>query len=277
MLAYKLGINSGNRVLITLEIPRDAKTNMERSSIFDRRYAQYRANKVIVRKIEGLDGKELPTANSIGFVDILTYNVGDTLESMFEKDIEKVCASGIHFFLEKKVALNYGYESEPRRIGFVQPWKKMLNGVVELWHENGARKAMATFRDGKRNGQYLSWHTNGERYVEATLVNGEFDGRYVSWYDNGGLYLDMNYRMGKLDGECRGYHKNGKMSNLKNYVNGVENGIFTSWYETGQKIEEYFYVNGKREGMLRHWRQDGSVLRETRYVNNEVVENTMYD
>jgi hypothetical protein len=56
MIGYKIAKNGDRRVIVTLEIPADALTNMGRSTVAVRETATYRVNKVIVLKIEDSEG-----------------------------------------------------------------------------------------------------------------------------------------------------------------------------------------------------------------------------
>ena len=85
MLGYKASKNGDTRVIVTLEIPEDAITNMKRKDIVNAETAKYRCNKAKVLKIEDEDGKEYSYATSIYYnyismfvtkTSTLTYNVG---------------------------------------------------------------------------------------------------------------------------------------------------------------------------------------------------------
>jgi hypothetical protein len=106
MLGYKIARHGAKRVLITLEIPEDAKTNLYRPSIVNKETAKYRTNKAKVLKIEDADGKSYDTATtSIYNKKKLTYRVGEVVEEpAFDPMLEVVCTEGIHFFLDKHVA-----------------------------------------------------------------------------------------------------------------------------------------------------------------------------
>ena len=64
MLGYKIAEHGNVRVLVTLEIPDDALTNMNRYDIFDAMKAKYRTNKAKVLDIEDEQGTKYTHANS---------------------------------------------------------------------------------------------------------------------------------------------------------------------------------------------------------------------
>lgn len=126
LLAYKAAASDGKRVIITLEIPPGALTNIDRKSVAVPETAKYRANKAKVLKIEGEDGTPYTTAKTAFFVEkALTYTVGEVIdEPGYDPDPEQVCSSGIHFFLSKCVAELYGLEM-------------IENGLYQVWQESG--------------------------------------------------------------------------------------------------------------------------------------------
>ncbi len=92
MIGYKIGTNDGMRVLVTLEISKDAKTNLDRTDIKDKEYAKYRCDRCKVLSIEDTDGNRYQSAkNSFYDKKIIEYKVGeDVIESNFNKDINIV-------------------------------------------------------------------------------------------------------------------------------------------------------------------------------------------
>ena len=59
MLAYTTGtLDDKTKLIITIEIPKDAKTNMARKDIYDKEHATYKTDKLIVKKIEDYCGNE---------------------------------------------------------------------------------------------------------------------------------------------------------------------------------------------------------------------------
>ena len=128
MIGYKAAFNENTRVVITLEIPDDALTNINRTSVVVKEKAKHRANKVKVLKIEDKQGKEYKTAETGFFREkILVYRVGETLEEpTYDTDIEQVCSRGIHFFLDKTVAEQYEI-------------LEIENGLLESFYDTGQK------------------------------------------------------------------------------------------------------------------------------------------
>jgi antitoxin component YwqK of YwqJK toxin-antitoxin module len=235
MIGYKAAIVGETRVLITLDIPDDAITNVARTSAVVKDTAKYRTNKAKVLKIEDDDGKEYTEAVT-GFYEykILTYKLNELVEvPEYDMDLEEVCSTGIHFFRTKRVAELYDRD-----------W--IENGLYQSWHDNGQKKAERTHVNGKLEGLHQRWYANGQKWEECTCVNGLIDGLYQRWYDNGQIQEECTYVDEKKEGLYQTWYSNGQKSEECTYVNGQRDGLYQTWYANGEKKEECRYVNGKR-------------------------------
>ena len=208
MIGYKVAKHGDTRVIVTLEIPEDAQTNMGRSSVAVRETATYRANKAKVLAIEDDSGASYASAASFSYnKKSLTYKVGEMIEEpSFNPDPEKVCAEGIHYFLSRRVAELYSLPVE--------------NGLYQSWHENGQKWEEAHYVDGKHHGLYQSWHPNGQKEIEMTCP----DGKCLYWHQNGQKYMEGTW------------------------VNGKRHGLFQRWNKNGTLLEEGIYEHGLNAG-----------------------------
>lgn len=246
MIGYKIAKNNSIRVVVTLEIPADAQTNMGRSSVAVRETAKYRASKAKVLAIEDASGTPYTTATSFSFdKKSLTYIVGEVIEEpTYNPDPEQVCAEGIHYFLTRRVAELYG-------LG------KVENGLFQKWHSNGQKNVEATYVDGKHHGPYQRWYENGQKDVEVTYIDGEFHGLYQGWHENGQKYEKITYVDGKRHGPYQSWHKNGQKWEEATYIDGKVTGLYQSWYSNGQKWDEATWVDGKFHGLYQRWHSNG--------------------
>ena len=213
MIGYKVAQTTDEkRVIITLDIPNDACTNMNRTNIVNKDTATYRTNKATVRSIEDENGNIYETATSCIYTDNqLTYNIGETLVvEDYDTNVENVCSTGIHYFLNRRVAELYGLDT-------------IKNGLYQKWHENGQKFEECTVVNGKCQGLYQQWHENGQKWVEYTYVNGKCQGLYQSWHENGQKRVEYTF------------------------VNGNFEGLYQKWDDNGKKLVEHTYVNGKRQ------------------------------
>lgn len=173
MLGYKVSLNGNVAVLITLEIPEDALTNLERRSIVNKQTAMYRTNKAKVIKIEDRNGtlyqtSEISDALKTLYVDEnkYIYRVGESIEDpMYHTDVENG-RHGIYFFLAKKVACQYNFNL----IGNFNPIK---DGYVVTWYPNGQKSSEGAIKNGDEEGWWQYWHINGQKYSEGLYKNGK--------------------------------------------------------------------------------------------------------
>jgi hypothetical protein len=219
MIGYKIAqvqLNEQDirRVLVTLEISNDDinfKSNLHRKDIIDATKAKYRCNKAKVLKIEDAEGKEYPEATTHCYQDKkLKYVVGEEVEEMnYNTDIEVVCGEGIHFFLDKEVALLYSLDD-------------VKDGLYQKWWDNGQKLKECTYRDGKLEGIYQEFWENGQKMEETTYRDGKLKGIYQSWFNNGQKWVECTYRYDKLEGLCKVWNFNGELIKECNYRDGKE-------------------------------------------------------
>ena len=207
MLGYKIAKSLGKRVVITLEIPEDAITNVKRSNIVNAETAKYRTMKAKVIKIEDSDGKTYNEAVSFNYKNSIKYKLDEELVSHdFDMNLEITCSTGIHFFLSKQMAETYGLVS-------------IENGILTAWHNNGVKESEITFVNNNAQGISYQWYENGKNKCECTFLNGILHGLHTEWYENGNKQKESTFVNGKLDG------------------------LFTEWNEKGDKTREYNYGN----------------------------------
>jgi antitoxin component YwqK of YwqJK toxin-antitoxin module len=265
MIGYKVAKNGGDtRVVITLEIPEDALTNMERSTIRVKDTAKYRTNKAIVVKIEDQKGNKYTSAKSFVHKDkSLTYTLGETLIiEDYDSDIEKVCSSGIHFFLNKHVAEVYELNKND-----------IENGLYQLWYDNGEKHIECIFKDKKLDGFYLACYENGQKAVECTYKDGEKDGFNQVWHENSQKSLECTYKDGIRVGFSQSWHENGQKCEECAYKDWKIDGFYQSWYDNGQKSSECTYKYGIIDGLYRSWHENGQKWVECTYKDGEQVNN----
>lgn len=225
MLAYKAAKDCKGElytnVVITLEIPEDALTNLERTSIVDKSKATYRTNKAKVLKIEDFNGNMYTTAFSV-YDESFDYNVGETkIVPNYHKDTEKVHVAGIHFFLEKEVAEFYAKDESH-------------NGLRKEWYEDGQQRSEMEYLDGKIVGTSKHWYPNGKLHEAITYEN-ENTTKVETWYMNGTKLSE--------------YH----------VINHKQDGLVSYWHDNGNQHVEEFYEYGTLI-YRKIWDKDGNAL-----------------
>ena len=261
MLGYKiaqvrLNNKENKRVLITLEIPNDAKTNINRENIFDPIKAKYRSNKVKVIKIQDENNYEYKEAESMFCLKKIIYIKGrETYERDFHQDLEVVCGEGIHFFLDKEVALNYGLNS-------------VENGIFQSWHDNG-QKSIETICKNHKYTEYQEWYENGNQYMKCSFLEGKLNGFHELWYSNGTKKKECYYQNGLLNGQYIEYYSTGKIKLQCMFIKGEKHGIYQEWFfNAGIVFIKCFYSKGKLDGLYQKWNTKGKKILEVHYKDN---------
>ena len=233
MLGYKIASNNGTRVLVTLSIPCNAKSNLNRDGIVDKEYAKYRCDRATVVSIKDEKGNKYNTALSLIYKGkTIEYKVGEEItESNYDKHVNIVCGEGIHFFLNKEIALLYGLD-------------KIENGEFKKWHDNGQLRVQTTYVDSKLHGEYKEWFDNSKLNKQTTYVDGKIYGDYKIWHNNGHLYIQTTYVDGKFHGVDKMWHNNGHLYIQTTYVDGKKNGEYKRWDRDGNLIEDMVYIEG---------------------------------
>jgi len=93
--------------------------------------------------------------------------------------------------------------------------------------------ADGSYRDGMKQGLWLSWHTNGKMASQGMMID---DQRHGPWIE---------------------YHSNGNKLSFGSYNHGQEEGPWTFWYSDGQKEMEGKYVDGQMDGVWTTWTPSG--------------------
>ena len=123
--------------------------------------AKYRCNKAKVLKIQDTSDQniEYHEAYSAFWDKQLKYRVGEIVCEHNYTNNNKVLGEGIHFFLDKEVALIFGLSS-------------VNNGLYRSWHDNGQKHIECEFFNRRKHGMYLEWCKNGNMIMECNFIKG---------------------------------------------------------------------------------------------------------
>ena len=172
--------------IVVLEIL--GKHNEDRKNIVDKQFAKMRCLKARVIRIYNMHDQSIEYDEAYGIYDkTFKYTVGEVVEPIDEFDnyLDKVCGSGIHYFLTEEPAYYWDYEPK--------------NDLYKSWHPNGQMEKRCTYKNGKRDGLYESWHSNGQMRYRHTYKNGEKDGLHENWHANGQMYMRCTFKNGIMD------------------------------------------------------------------------------
>ncbi|MEM9895726.1 MAG: energy transducer TonB [Bacteroidota bacterium] len=123
-------------------------------------------------------------------------------------------------------------------------WKGNLNGVYQLYHQNGELKQIGNFSHGTRTGKWRNYYDNGNTQSELEYLDNFFykvieyfspngdtltldgNGRYEELYPDGTLYLKGSIKDGLKDSFWLIYGEDGTLLHKENYSKGTfESGI----------------------------------------------------
>ena len=224
MLRYKACRNS----IVTLELLNDSVTNEKRDGVVDDRYAKFRCNMARVVNIRNVKTGEMMKKDVSIWNDGFRYFSGEIAETGFDKNPDKICASGIHYFKTREAAVSWFYRQDD---------EYFLDGKFIQWHENGEKESEGTFKDGKFDGKWTIWHENGQKHCEGTYKNKHRDGKWIWWESNGNKQSEETFKDGKKDGKRTEWWGNGHKRSEGIYKNGEKDGEWAYWYNNGQRIK----------------------------------------
>ena len=99
---------SADRYVIYLQLSRYSITNMHRKNVINRHYAKFRTDEAKVIKIEDKINKTCITSIKSDHDKNFIYTVNDVIKIKdYDYDCNKVCGTGIHFFLTYKAAFHH--------------------------------------------------------------------------------------------------------------------------------------------------------------------------
>ena len=249
-LCYK---SCGDYIVTMKKLP-DTVTNESRKGVSDPLHAKFRADKLLVVRIEHkTTGKRIDKIqntsykyNQIWYEVLKEVSVPD-----YDPDHNQVCASGIHYFLSRDAAFYWNIDQTNDN-----------DGIYRSWFDNGQYGVECTYIGGKLHGSYQSWYYHGQKDVECNYVSGERHGSYQTWYDNGRKKQRCSYINGSLHGRYQDWYSNGRKKLKCTYINGSLHRLYQIWYVTGQKEMECMYVTGKLHGLYQVWYRNSRVWKE---------------
>lgn len=150
--------------------------NEDRTDIVDKQFAKMRCSKAKVLKIHDFQDETKTFDTAYGLNDhSFVYRVGEIVEptEAFDRDLDKVCTSGIHYFLTKEPACVWDYT--------------LQTGVNEGWHDNGQIEYGETIKDGLCNGPCEEWYEDGQIKMRCTYTDGKKDGLCEVWNKDGSV------------------------------------------------------------------------------------------
>jgi len=180
----KSGHYKNIEVLVEIEIPPNATTNINRNDIFDKLNAEYETNKYIVKKIYDINLNEYSIfflnyySSAIKLGELVFVNNNDC-----DSDTDEDKELKQKFYMSKHIA-----------IGLID----IKDGICILYHKNGHKRIEYTRKNGIKNGKYYEWLENGQIYEELCYLNNLLDGECKSYDENGKLEEHVLYQNNKI-------------------------------------------------------------------------------
>ena len=84
-----------------------------------------------------------------------------------------------------------------------------------------------SFKNGKRDGAWVTYHENGQLQSKGNYKNGKWDGAWVYYHDHGQFWSKGNYKNGKKEGTWVDYQRDGTVWEF-----------ITGTYKDGVKISD---------------------------------------
>ena len=79
-----------------------------------------------------------------------------------------------------------------------------------------------SFKDGKRDGPWVSYYYNGQLKWKGNYKDGKVDGPFVSYWDNGTVQSQGTSKDGEMEGPWFSYNKDGTVD--ENWTGTFKNG-----------------------------------------------------
>jgi len=215
--------------IVKLEIL--GKNNENRLNIVDPIHAKHRCSEVKVldifhwktrKKIESIGGLYDPQ---------FIYTLNETITTKFDKNLELVCSSGIHYFKTLEQAENWELSS-PR------------DGKLVDYHDNGRKMIECNYINGQNEGELIEYHSNGRIHSIAYYSNGNLNGKCEHFDFAGNKFTVRNYKDGLLHGKYIIYYLNGNVKQIQNFKNNILDGKQEFYNKNGTLQENVYYKDG---------------------------------
>ena len=93
------------------------------------------------------------------------------------------------------------------------------NGTLTLWHFNGQKKMIGSYRNGKPNGEWTNWYPNGKKSAVMPYLNGLSEGVGSRYYRNGTKESEIQFKHDKANGYWKQWYPNGSPKTEMTMVN----------------------------------------------------------
>jgi len=142
-------------------------------------------------------------------------------------------------------------------------------GVWTYYHENGKVSEKTEYKNDLKDGTMELWYDNGEKRAAYQYVKGKMQGKYVVYGYHGGLTEQGSFANDKLNGPCKVFYENDVVQYEFTYLNVKINGVFKQYDYKGTLILETNILAGKKNGLSKEFYSNGKPKSEGAYKGNE--------
>ena len=118
------------------------------------------------------------------------------------------------------------------------------HGICTTFYEDGKKKIVENYKNGRRHGLYLAYYNNGNIHTEQYFVDGIKQGLCSAYFMHGGLCARVNYKDDEHHGEYLTFYNNGMIHITANYNRNRLCGKYATHDNKGNIISSYDYQNG---------------------------------
>lgn len=114
--------------------------------------------------------------------------------------------------LQQKVIEETYPDGSPKRVCIYKGKGENREMIRETtYYENKQMQMDGEYKDGKRNGLWISWYMNGNKWSEGSFKNGKSDGKRVTYFENGKVRYEGEYKNDLRTGKWRFFDETGKL------------------------------------------------------------------
>ena len=147
-----------------------------------------------------------------------------------------------------------------------------IHGEVYHYHPDGSPWTKAVFKKGEPfSGQVISWKAKQGKWL-ITYKEGVKDGPFLSWDEAYRQTMESNFVDGNLSGVTRfiQWHDNGQKMVESHYLDKQMHGRYTQWSDQGNVILEGNYTRGKKQGTWRISPKRNNQFFDLEYIDDEL-------
>tara|TARA_B100000700_G_C14918635_1_gene795952 strand:+ start:131 stop:784 length:654 start_codon:yes stop_codon:yes gene_type:complete len=165
---------------------------------------------------------------------------------------------------------------------YVKLYKKINSNekliMEKSYYSNQQLKELINYKDGIRQGSYITYYQNGQINLKANFENGLYHGEWFTYYKNGQIYYKENYNSGQKNGEFIWYFYNGNIESKMEFLDGKRHGQWIVYDSTSSKIKSIEnYLNDCLNGEKITYYNNGQIHFKENYLMDERIEVFEYD